>query len=199
MGKGNLVKRKAILDRIQDQWNGGHPMDGWLLIIGGAFFALIIYFFIFIGNSTTSRIQYSSGDIVYTGSFQAVHGIGSPAPASLPLRPTSSRGYPPRMEISEQYYDFGTVDNSKVLERVFIIANRGQSPLIIQNAYTTCGCTAAEFTASEIPPGKVALIKLYFDTGFHDMRGTTVRRGVILQTNDPDQPQPEIWIQATVR
>ena len=75
----------------------------------------------------------------------------------------------------------------------------GEGPLLIRRAYTTCGCTVADFTSSEIPPGKVALMKLYFDTGFHDMRGATVRRGVIIETNDPNQPEQEIWIQATVK
>jgi hypothetical protein len=37
-----------------------------------------------------------------------------------------------------------------------------------------------------------------FDAGFHDSAGQTVRRGVILETNDPEQPQVEMWIQADV-
>jgi hypothetical protein len=102
------------------------------------------------------------------------------------------------MVISENFYDFGFVKAPRVAERVFIIANRGQSPLLIQKAYTTCGCTIADFSASEIPPGKVALMTVHFDTGFHDLRGTTVRRGVIFQTNDPAHPQVEIWVQASV-
>lgn len=40
---------------------------------------------------------------------------------------------------------------------------------------------------------------LQFDTSNHEMHGTTVRRGVIVETNDPDLPIQEIWIQASIR
>ena len=71
--------------------------------------------------------------------------------------------------------------------------------LTISRAYTTCGCTKAEFTSSIIPAGKVAIVTLVFDAGFHDVRGQTVRRGLIIENNDPDWPTVEIWAQASVR
>ena len=103
------------------------------------------------------------------------------------------------MLLSEKYYDFGEVTPNQVVTRTFVISNPGQSTLIIQRAFTTCGCTTADFTASEIPPGKVVLMTLHFDPGYHDMRGSTVRRGVMIETNDPDHPSQEIWIQASIR
>jgi hypothetical protein len=41
-------------------------------------------------------------------------------------------------------------------------------------------------------------VKVIFDAGFHDAAGQTVRRGVIMENNDPDQSQEEIWVQAAV-
>ena len=41
-------------------------------------------------------------------------------------------------------------------------------------------------------------IDLVYDAGFHDTAGQTVRRGLIIESNDPDQPQAEIWVQAQV-
>jgi hypothetical protein len=38
-----------------------------------------------------------------------------------------------------------------------------------------------------------------FDAGFHDARGQTVRRGIIIENNDPTNPQIELWAQASVR
>ena len=61
-----------------------------------------------------------------------------------------------------------------------------------------CGCTAAEISADVIPPGKAVTIELVYDAGFHDTAGQTVRRGLIIESNDPDQPQAEIWVQADV-
>ena len=42
-------------------------------------------------------------------------------------------------------------------------------------------------------------MQLKFDPRYHDMHGTTVRRGVVFETNDPEHPLQEIWIQATVK
>ena len=105
----------------------------------------------------------------------------------------------PKIQVSEPFYDFGMIDPVNLITRTFVIANQGGSPLLIQNAFTTCGCTTADFTASEIPPGKVVLMTLEFNPQYHDMRGATVRRGVIFETNDPNHPLQEIWIQATVK
>jgi hypothetical protein len=198
MAKGNLIEKRTILSRIQGLLSNWH-VDVLLLIIGGIFIALLMYCFIFIWNFNSSKIQYTPDDIVYIRPLKAIHVAESATTDPIKKIATTSSGTSPEMVISERYYDFGTTETPQVLERVFIIANHGQTPLLIQRAYTTCGCTVADFTSSEIPPGKVVLMRLYFDTGFHDLRGTTVRRGVIIQTNDPAQPQQEIWIQATVR
>ena len=60
-------------------------------------------------------------------------------------------------------------------------------------------CTTADFTATVIHPGKVSVVTLVYDAGFHDARGQTVRRGIIIENNDPKNPQVELWAQATVR
>ena len=80
-----------------------------------------------------------------------------------------------------------------------MIANQGDASLTISRAYTTCGCTTADFTATVIPPGKVAVVTMKYDAGFHDARGQTVRRGIIIENNDQKNPQVELWAQATVR
>ena len=70
-------------------------------------------------------------------------------------------------------------------------------PLVISSGYTTCGCTTAELSTAEIPVDKSGLVTVYFDPQ-HASPGSVVRRGVILETNDPQKPQIEIWIQASV-
>jgi hypothetical protein len=86
-----------------------------------------------------------------------------------------------------------------VVEHEFIIRNVGEAPLTISRAYTTCGCTTAEVSARVIQPGQVATVRLIFDAGFHDTAGQTVRRGLIIENNDPNQSEAEIWTQAAVR
>jgi hypothetical protein len=175
---------------------------GWDYAILGTAGVLVLAFFIYgvmVCGTTSPRIQYTPADIVYGQKIRAVHAMGT-GNSSQPTGFLSvDSAVKPEIRLSEKFYDFGEVDPHQVLTRTFVIANFGQSPLIILRAYTTCGCTMADFTAAEIPPSKVVLMTLQFDTGYHDMRGTTVRRGVMIETNDPDHPSQEIWIQATVR
>ena len=49
-----------------------------------------------------------------------------------------------------------------------------------------------------IPPGKAALVTLVLDAGFHDVRGQTVRRGIIIENNDRSNAKAEIWTRASV-
>jgi hypothetical protein len=164
-----------------------------LIIVG-----LILYGVIAFG-SRNSKIYYSPPDVVYGEKVIAVHLMGEVTALTPVGKIVSDPSGEPNIQISEYFYDFGSVSSTQVLTRTFIIANTGLSPLIIQQSFTTCGCTTAEFTAKEIPPGKVALMTLRFDPAFHSMAGTTVRRGVIIYTNDPNHPTQEIWIQVSIR
>ncbi len=108
-------------------------------------------------------------------------------------------GPQPDIVVPDDSYNFGRIGPTDMVEKDFVIHNTGKAPLTISRAYTTCGCTTAEISARVIPPGKVATVKLIFDAGFHDTSGQTVRRGLIIENNDPRQSKAEIWIQATVR
>lgn len=146
-----------------------------------------------------STFDYSSFDIVYGEKVIAIHSMSS-INALNPVNQTKSDpSKDPSIQVSESFYDFGSVRSDQVLTHTFIIANKGASPLVIQQAFTTCGCTLAEISTDKIPPGKVALLTLQFDPSFHNMKGTTVRRGVIISTNDPNHQTYEIWVQASVK
>ena len=125
---------------------------------------------------------------------KAMHNMGGPS--AIPFLPAG--GPQPNVEVQESFHDFGRIGAKDVVMRTFLVRNTGDAPLTISKAYTTCGCTTADISATVIPPGGAATIKLIFDAGFHDSAGQTVRRGVILENNDPDQPQAEMWVQAEV-
>jgi hypothetical protein len=167
---------------------GGLALAG-LALVGSAFWLTSG------GREAAADFEYSPDDIVYDRPFQAVHDMGAAPP--IPFLPKD--GPQPSIAVNERFFDFGTIGPTDVVTRDFVVANLGQAPLTISRAYTTCGCTTADFTASVIPPGKVVLVTLRFDAGFHDTAGQTVRRGIIIESNDPERPQAEIWIQAAVR
>jgi hypothetical protein len=163
-----------------------------LMVIGFFVYGILIF------GSVNSQIRYSPGDVVYGEELQAIHNMETGNYVSLSENTAANQSIKPEIRLSETFYDFGEIGSTQVVTRTFVIANLGQSPLVIQRAYTTCGCTTADFTASVIPPGKVVLMTLRFDAGYHAMSGSTIRRGVMIETNDPDHPIQEIWIQASV-
>jgi hypothetical protein len=179
--------------------SGHRKLDYVILGMAGIVVLALIYYGILELTRAGQVLQYKPADVVYGEKIYAVHEMGINRSFQILNASPVPQGEEPDIRISENFYDFGEVNAQVILRHTFVIANTGKSPLIIQHAYTTCGCTTADFTATEIPPGKVALMNLQFDLGFHDMRGTTVRRGVMIETNDPDQPTQEIWIQASVR
>jgi hypothetical protein len=162
------------------------------LILLGAAWYFVAYFW-----SAQASIEYTPNDISYNQPIKAVHEMGGSRLDSVSFLPKD--GPQPRIELSEDFHNFGSVGSSDVVDHAFVIANRGEAPLTISRAYTTCGCTTAEFSASVIPPGKVSIVTMVYDAGFHDARGQTVRRGIIIENNDPRNPQVEVWAQATVR
>jgi hypothetical protein len=140
-------------------------------------------------------MEYLPEDVAHEQPILAIHEMGEGPP--IPFLP---RNQPqPEIQVPEKSYNLGLVGPYDVIEEEFIIRNTGEAPLTISRAYTTCGCTTAEISASVIPPGKVATVRLIFDAGFHDTAGQTVRRGLIIENNDPQRSQMEIWVQAQVR
>jgi hypothetical protein len=193
----SLKKLSSFLNRLRltEIEGGGYIFLG----AAGIFISILIIYTSWLWNESKTSIHFTPADVIYGEKIRAVHDIGtvrfSRYDGNYPADPKVN----PEIRLSENFYDFGEANPQQILTRTFVIANTGQTPLVIRHAYTTCGCTIADFTATEIPPGKVALMTLQFDTSFHDMRGTTVRRGVIVETNDPTLPVQEIWIQASIR
>jgi len=162
-----------------------------LILIG-----LAAYFIIDASVAKPSS-SYQPEDVVYDQPIKAVHEMSETALESVIFLPQD--GPQPKIVLFEKFFNFGSIGPTDVVSHEFVIANQGDAPLTISRAYTTCGCTTANFTATIIPPGKVAIVTIVYDAGYHDARGQTVRRGIIIENNDPKNPQVELWAQATVR
>lgn len=146
-------------------------------------------------------LAYRPEDVARDQPLHAVHEMDMPGmDMSKPITFLPKDGPQPSMAIPVTFYDFGSIGPTDVVKRDFVLVNRGQAPLTISRAYTSCDCTSADFTSVVIPPGKVSLVTIQFDAGFHpEAAGTTVQRTLIIQNNDPNNPQLEITIQAAVR
>lgn len=85
-------------------------------------------------------------------------------------------------------HNFGTFsETDPVVTCVFAYTNVGESPLIINQAVATCGCTVPEYTKTPVQPGEKGEIKItYNGTGKfpgHFKKSITIRtNGVIEMT-----------------
>lgn len=59
--------------------------------------------------------------------------------------------------------DLGKMKQNNPATAVFIVKNIGKTPLIIESASPTCGCTVENFTKEPIAPGKTGEVKATFN------------------------------------
>lgn len=67
-------------------------------------------------------------------------------------------------QFTEMEYDFGTINEGKVVEHIFNFTNNGQSPLVISNITASCGCTSPEWTKTPVNPGEKGFVKVVFNS-----------------------------------
>lgn len=167
-----------------------------LIILGIAAFSLLLYFVPRL-MLTQDKFEYRQEDIAYGESIHAVHEMDGSKLYAIPFYPAGSPQ--PKIQASHLFVDLGSIGADEVVTHEIAIKNVGDAPLIVSRAYTTCGCTTAHITASELQPGDVVLVTITLDAGYHDVRGQTVRRGVVIESNDPDNPELIFWMEASVR
>ena len=189
----SISYRKRQIERRQQLQQRKNLFSIVAGILGALLLGAGIYLYIQQGQAAGAAMTYTAADVAHEQPFIAEHEMGEGPPI-----PFLSGSEQPKILVPETGYDFGRIGSQDVVERTFVVRNNGDAPLTISRAYTTCGCTTAEFSASVIPPGKVATVKVVYDAGYHDTAGQTVRRGIIIENNDPNQSQAEIWIQAAV-
>lgn len=197
MAKKSSGKRQAIRARARKRRRQQQLLPTLLLVGLGLALIGMSWYVIADPGSAQTGVSYSPEDVVYDQPLHAIHEMDGSTVGQITFLPKD--GPQPKIAVSEDFYNFGSVGPTDVVTYDFVIANQGDAPLTIYRAYTTCGCTTADFTATVIPPGKVAVVTMTLDAGYHDVRGQTVRRGIIIENNDPKTPQVELWAQASVQ
>ena len=87
---------------------------------------------------------------------------------------------PAEIKFDKLTHNFGTFSEKEpVVSCTFTFTNVGESPLIINQAVASCGCTVPEYTKTPIKPGESGEIKVtYNGTGKfpgHFKKSITVR------------------------
>lgn len=67
------------------------------------------------------------------------------------------------IKFDKQSHNFGTFPESKVQSYVFDFTNTGDKPLVVHQVLSSCGCTVADHTKTEIKPGEKGKITVTYD------------------------------------
>jgi hypothetical protein len=70
----------------------------------------------------------------------------------------------PVLSFEETEFDFGTVNEGDIINHTYLFTNAGKSPLVIDKATASCGCTVPDWPRKPIGVGETGEIKVRFDT-----------------------------------
>jgi Protein of unknown function (DUF1573) len=107
----------------------------------------------------------------------------------------ASNGHP-QIQALDPLYDFGNVYSGATVKHVFHLKNAGSAPLIISGVRTSCGCTAAQPSKSQLLPGEESDIAVSFDT--RTDRGPATRTITVI-SNDPAHQQLDLTMRGDVK
>jgi hypothetical protein len=124
------------------------------------------------------------------GASVLAFGMGLIAVAGSPQLAHSAK---PSIEIPRMRQDFGEVFERVKYEYSFVVRNRGDADLLIEDVRPGCGCTVAEFD-KVIAPGKEGKIELVLEGD--KVHGEFSKTATVM-TNDPDHPQLTLTIAGT--
>ena len=98
--------------------------------------------------------------------------------------------------MADPVYDFGTALKGAEVKHAFKLKNIGTAPLIIGAMQTSCGCTAAQPTKSNLAPGEESEIAVTFDTRADKGPAT---RSITVFSNDPKHQQLQLIVKGDVK
>ncbi|GAB3860412.1 hypothetical protein GCM10028822_38260 [Hymenobacter terrigena] len=70
----------------------------------------------------------------------------------------------PVMKFAEAEFDFGDIQPDTKVHHTFTFTNTGKSPLLIEDATASCGCTTPSWTKEPVAPGAQGKLEVQFDS-----------------------------------
>ena len=70
----------------------------------------------------------------------------------------------PVMKFAEAEFDFGDIQPDSKVHHTFTFTNTGKSPLLIEDATASCGCTTPSWTKEPMAPGAEGKMEVQFDS-----------------------------------
>ena len=91
----------------------------------------------------------------------------------------------PKFQFVTEVIDFGEIKKGDDGVRVFEFTNVGNKPLILENVYSSCGCTTPSWTNTPVAPGETGEITVEYNT---DIVGP-IRRTITIYSNADENPK----------
>lgn len=86
-----------------------------------------------------------------------------------------------KITFTNDSFDFGDIKEGAVVKTKFEFKNTGNTPLIISQVITSCGCTAPEWPKEPIAPGATGVINVQFDSKH---KSGVQRKSITVLSND---------------
>lgn len=112
---------------------------------------------------------------------------------------TDERSSIPRIEVLPTYFDFGKIKFGDTVTYSFKVKNIGENVLEIKRVATSCACTTANILKTQLEPGQETELTISYDSDAMPLHGSGREERIIwVRSNDPQNPQVEVKIYATV-
>jgi len=69
-----------------------------------------------------------------------------------------------KLDFESTEFDFGTINEGEIINHTYTFTNTGDTPLIIEKATASCGCTVPKWPKRPIPVGGTGEIDVRFDS-----------------------------------
>lgn len=97
---------------------------------------------------------------------------------------------------AEPVFDFGSVWQGEAVTHKFEFQNVGNETLKIDRVRASCGCSKAEASVKEVPPGKSGYIEVVFNSeGYRNRQSKTV----YVYSNDPKNSMTQVELRSNVK
>ena len=118
------------------------------------------------------------------------------AEAQPPPSPTTAPAGEPKITLSQDSWDFGTVRHLEKPDLTLTISNTGTAELRIAKVSSSCGCTAAQLEKFNLLPGESTPLKIIFNT-----RGKSGKTDatITIESNDKAAPKKVFSLQGEVK
>ena len=97
----------------------------------------------------------------------------------------------PKIVFEEKIYDFGKIYVGEIVKYGFKFKNQGSGELIINSVKSSCGCTAALVSKSNVLKGEDGEVQIKFNPGRYVGK---VTKSVTVNSNDPENPSYKLTI-----